>query len=929
MKISYRILLINFAVVVAILTSSAVVIYSVMYNIVTAQQSKYIANAANSFLYNYRSFIEECEEEFILLENNNFSYISGEPKHLDFIFLTRSNNLTEILYSDSNVILSGNTFTVDNFISTNPYAFIKTAGSGDTVFHFGRIIDEDALNIFSRNIGSEVALILNNSASEVSNSQVNNKYLFLLNRFYSDTQKEKKPEVINGEEDTEDIVATKYVPGEENGVYSKLQFVIFSKISDSDFITGFTSILILIALTGVVLSLILTMIFTDKIRRQVKRLSSATRVIARGDFNQKLNIDSRDELGQLGTAFNTMLDVLAKNEQVKNEYADFITLLNQNPSLLQISEAALVNIIRTCGYTAGVLYLVEEEKFEKISAHGVNMKIIDDPEYFRKVVREKQILELNPAESSFKNILLVPIIYNNKVIALIELGSVTRPSVSAREYLSRIQEQLAVGITNALALVQLENLVTELKNLNEDYHKQNEQVTRQNKTLLELHRELQEKAGELAAQKEKAEGATKLKSQFLASMSHELRTPMNSILGLTELILEESSLIGKNRERLEVVLKSGKRLMSLINGILDLSKIEAGKMEIHEEDILLEEIISEVETSVSPLIRHKNLEFRIDRTCNTNIMITTDRSKVIQVLINLLGNAIKFTERGWVELAVFMSPEDMLEFRISDTGVGISESDQKIIFQEFRQADGTTARKFDGTGLGLAISSRICNLLNGSISLTSKLGEGSTFNVKIQVKRSSKPVPGNGLPYNLEILVKNRKNPILVIDDDEEIRSTIGQYLNSKGYEVVFADNGLKGIREAVRLQPFAITLDLMLPDSEGWTTLKELKENPETKDIPVILVSILGDKKVGYGLGAFEYFIKPIAREEFLSALKKWRILPRRGLKELLIVDDDELEFEKFRREFKNEKIRIHYIKDSELAFSKILEIQPDLADY
>jgi two-component system, chemotaxis family, sensor kinase CheA len=498
------------------------------------------------------------------------------------------------------------------------------------------------------------------------------------------------------------------------------------------------------------------MIFTYKMRKNIKNLSKATEVISDGDLTQKIEVRSKDELGQLGTAFNTMLDVLARNEQQKSEYSEFITLINQNATLSEISDAALRKIVNVCGYIVGVLYLVEDHGYKRISSFGLDSKYESNssPGLFRTVVDKQEPLEINSEESfstlksglasiSLRYLLIIPVIYNNKVIALIELGSVSRPSDSAREYLSRIQEQLAIGITNALALQQIENVVSELKKLNEDYHIQNLQIRKQNEVLLELHNEIKQKAEELAVQKQKAEESTKLKSQFLASMSHELRTPMNSILGLSELILEESSIAGKNRERLEVVLKSGKRLMNLINDILDLSKIEAGKMEIYDEDIFLEEIVSEIETSVSPLIKNKNIEFKVNREISTHIMITTDRGKLMQIIFNLIGNAVKFTENGWVELKVSSPSEEILRFDVIDTGIGISDKDKEIIFEEFRQADGTTTRKYDGTGLGLAISSRISSLIQGTMSVESRPGQGSTFSLIIPFRKSSKAVPGN------------------------------------------------------------------------------------------------------------------------------------------------------------------------------------------
>jgi signal transduction histidine kinase/CheY-like chemotaxis protein len=525
-----------------------------------------------------------------------------------------------------------------------------------------------------------------------------------------------------------------------------------------------------------------------------------------------------------------------------------------------------------------------------------------------------------------RSLLLLPIIFNNKVIAILELGGFDKPTPEAREYLSKIQEQLAIGLMNATAFVQLENLVTELKELNDDYQKQNVQIKKQNETLVELHKELKEKAGELEIQKQKAEESTKLKSQFLASMSHELRTPMNSILGLTELILENSPQKGKNKERLEVVLKSGKRLMNLINDILDLSKIEAGKMEIHDEDVILAELIDEVEHSISPLTYNKNIKFNIKREVNPGLIIKTDKGRVTQVLINLLGNAVKFTDKGTVELNINSPDSNTLRFDVKDSGIGISDDNQKIIFEEFRQIDGTTTRKYGGTGLGLTICKKIADVLNGSISVKSEIGKGSVFSFSIPLKIAEVKRKEEQPKVNVEALIKNRQHPILIIDDDSEIRYTIGQYLISRGYEVVYAENGEEGFEKAIKIQPFAITLDVMLPNKDGWNILKEFKEHPATRDIPVILISVMGDKNLGFALGAFEYFIKPIAPDKLLSAFSKLENLAKKKIEKIVIVDDDEMEFEKFKRAFKNEAIKIEYIKDSELAFSKILEVQPDL---
>ena len=249
-----------------------------------------------------------------------------------------------------------------------------------------------------------------------------------------------------------------------------------------------------------------------------------------------------------------------------------------------------------------------------------------------------------------------------------------------------------------------------------------------------------------------------------------------------------------------------------------------------------------------------------------------------------------------------------------------------MIFEEFRQADGSSSRRYGGTGLGLSICKKISDLLGGNLTLKSELGKGSVFTFNIPLNFVSEEERDTNENVNVQKLINNIKNPILVIDDDKEIRYTIGQYLTSKGYEVIFAEDGEKGVKMAIDKQPFAITLDLMMPDKDGWSVLKELKENEATKDIPVILISINGDKQVGYGLGAFEFFVKPISSDKLLSAFSRLEHLANKRIKKIVIVDDDEFEFEKFKDEFEDEKISIEYIKDSEYAFNKIAEVQPDL---
>jgi two-component system chemotaxis sensor kinase CheA len=688
---------------------------------------------------------------------------------------------------------------------------------------------------------------------------------------------------------------------------------VFTTLNEAvDLRSSIKNILVIIGLSGVLISLILTLLFTDKLRRQISDLGKATELIKTGDFNNKILIKSKDEIGKLTTAFNLMATELEKNQRSKNEYSDFITMLNQNPSLKEISDAALGKIISICGFVAGTLYTVEEDSVKIASSYGIEMGNSSvNSNFINSVIDKRELRELrfdeNPPsirigsiEIDLKYLTLVPIIYNTKVIAVLELSGTNQPKDESRDYLNKIQEHLAIGLANAIAFAQLEKLVIELKHLNEDYQTQNIQIRKQNETLIDLHKKLKEKAEELEFQKQKAEESTKLKSQFLASMSHELRTPMNSILGLTELMLEQGNIKGKDRERIGVVLSSGKRLMGLIDDILDLSKIEAGKMEIHKEDVLLEELIKEVEHSISPLFKDKKIDFRIIKDTSTSIIINTDRGKVTQVLINLLGNAIKFTEAGYVEFKISSAENKTLIFSITDSGIGIADNDQKVIFDEFRQVDGTSTKRYSGTGLGLAICKKIASLLQGSISVSSKLGIGSSFTFIIplhfveKIEKEGPPpilaIDNNPGPWDtmpdvnkeafsgeenilIEEIKVNYIGRVLVVDDDPDTLFTINEILESCNCKTYLVKGGKECLNILEQITPDIILLDIMMPEMDGFQTINKIRMYPKWEHIPIFAVTakaMLEDKEVILRNGFDDYVPKPINAAILSMKIKK-----------------------------------------------------------
>ena len=777
----------------------------------------------------------DVEDDFFTLYNEGmesaFKNQRLQTKNIDFVLETSAkpdgNFLRYVV--NHNIYLPERNFNLKEFLNYNPYVLLMSfEGTDNRKYVYGKVINTEMLDNLSQRINADIALIWNGNPVDISNQLVNQNYIYILTQAVENLKNKNNFELYLQGTESNDILATIYKPTSIDK-QDNLHFLIFATFAEAgELRSTLKSVFLIIGFVGIALSLIFTFLFTDRIRKQITELSHATEQTYWGKYNNKINVKSKDEIGKLGLAFNKMLDELEKKEIAKNEYAEFITLINRNPTLKEISDVALKKILDSCDFLIGGLYSVDDQ-VSLISSYGLDLRNenrSEFSEFVKKVIESKESLELFddnnlPVVSTglldikIKYLLFLPILYNEKPVALLELGSLNKPSDEVRDYLEKIKDQLAIGITNAKALSQLENLVTKLKLLNEEYHKQNVQIKEQNATLLQLHNELRLQTEELEKQKQKALNLTEAKSKFLANMSHELRTPMNSILGLTELMLEKGYLEPRNRERLEVVLNSGKRLMTLINDILDLSKIEAGKMEIRSEAVLLNDILEEISGSIAPLASEKNIDYKVLKKIDTNTVISTDRGKVVQVLINLLGNAVKYTDAGEVLLRISMANE-MLSFEVIDTGIGISEEEMNVIFEDFRQLNSPKSKRRAGTGLGLAISKKLADILGGSLTVKSELNKGSTFIFSVPFKQIELSLSEPNGNVNIQTLLKNRKNPILVIDDEKEVRYTVGQYLQSIGYEVIFAEDGEKGLQMAVDNQPFAIILDITI--TRYWT---------------------------------------------------------------------------------------------------------------
>jgi signal transduction histidine kinase/DNA-binding response OmpR family regulator len=439
--------------------------------------------------------------------------------------------------------------------------------------------------------------------------------------------------------------------------------------------------------------------------------------------------------------------------------------------------------------------------------------------------------------------------------------------------------------------------------------------------LEEKNQALERSQRELAEARDEALTASRTKSAFLANMSHELRTPLNAIIGYSEMLQEEAEDAGQEDlvPDLKKILAAGRHLLGLINDILDLSKVEAGRMEVFAERFEVDRVVQEIVTTIQPFTEKNQNRLEVTVPEGTGEM-HSDLTKLRQILFNLLSNASKFTHEGTVRLAATRQERGgapWLEFRVADSGIGMAPEQLARVFEPFTQADASTTRHFGGTGLGLAITKSFCEMLGGEISATSEPGKGSEFTVWLPAELPEEQAEEAEAPLREAAPARADATTVLVIDDDASARDLMRRFLGREGFRVLTAASGAEGLQLARERAPDVITLDILMPGMDGWAVLSELKAEPRLAEIPVVVVTITDDQSLGYALGASEYMTKPIDRRQLAAILHKYEATGRAA--PVLVVDDDALSRALIRDEVEKAGCRVAEAENGRVALDRV----------
>ena len=720
-----------------------------------------------------------------------------------------------------------------------------------------------------------------------------------------------------------------------------------------------------------------------KIDANNKALADAADAIGQGNLNVVITPRSKEDI--LSNSIKRMklaLRQFNKENEDKIWIHTGIEAVNDSiageKDVSSLANDSLNTLVSYVGCNVGLFYSSQNNVLEYIAGYAVpdintvpkqiklgetlvgqaamNKKTI----HMQNVPDDYAVIKSATGSAKPKHVLIIPLVHEKVLEGVIEISSLSEFSDTALSLIEQVKANITVALETAKNRARLQELLkqtksqaeelkvqhSELENMNSELEAQahklqasEEELRVQQEELLQTNQELEERTKiveernqliverniEIQQKARELEQSTKYKSEFLANMSHELRTPLNSILLLSRLLAENTkkNLSGEQVEYARVIQSSGNGLLSLIDEILDLSKIEAGKMELEFNEVSLGSIANDLKSLFLPLAKDKNIDFSIHISEDVPSAIETDKMRLEQVLKNLISNALKFTSAGSVAVDVSIASHNssFIAFTVKDTGIGIAKEKQQLIFEAFQQEDGSTRRKYGGTGLGLSISRQLTKLLGGEIKVTSEPGKGSEFIIYIPINKPQEIIQENtslaetdplsslikiaeetikfapadisassispALPDDRDNISSVDKT-ILIVEDDINFAKALLDYTRSKGYKAIVAVRGDEGLILARQYKPIGILLDIQLPVKNGWEVMDELKSNPVTRPIPVHIMSADGAKKESLQKGAIDFINKPMALEQLQEVFKKIeQVVSRRGNKVLIVEEN------------------------------------------
>ncbi len=713
-------------------------------------------------------------------------------------------------------------------------------------------------------------------------------------------------------------------------------------------------------------------LLADNLTNQVRAIAEVATAVTKGDLTRSIQVEASGEVADLKDNINTMIDNLrlttdrnTEQDWLKTNFARVTGMLQGQRDLTTVGRMLLSELAPLVSAQQGVIYQMEPEESSGMAllssfadqgqnGHTENVRMGEG--LIGQCASEKRRMLLTDFPEGTvsirsglfravpRNVIVLPVLFEDRVKAVIELASLSAFTASQVAFLEQLTSSIGIVLNSIEATMQTEGLLKqsqqlagELQAQQKELQQTNEQLAQKAQQLAERNVEVERKNQEIeqarGALEEKAKElalTSKYKSEFLANMSHELRTPLNSILVLGQQLTDnpDGNLTPKQVEFARTIHGAGTDLLNLISDILDLSKIESGTVSVDAEEVFFTSLLEMVARPFRHEADNRKLTFELHSDPRLPRSFVTDSKRLQQVLKNLLSNAFKFTDRGTVSLSVSVADrgwsEDrailntaasVIAFEVSDTGIGIPQEKQRIIFEAFQQADAGTSRKYGGTGLGLAISRELSNLLGGEIQLRSTPGQGSTFTLYLPqsyVGASSGQPAGTtsasfGPPLKLPVanvsdraaeqITDDRENlsegdpVLLIVEDDPHYARILRDLSRDKGFKVLVAMRGAEALTLAREFHPTAISLDVFLPDMLGWTILNHLKQDPDTRHIPVQMLTLDEDRHHCLSRGAFSFVTKPVSSEGLEAALGRIKdyVTPRR--KHLLVVEDNPAE--------------------------------------